>query len=101
MPTSSPVLQALVGHCGAWRANFTGLLNSIALKELQALLDYFQTNTAALRQPPTNLDQLAEAVQLHKKLTQEKASIQARFEPLQDKYRTLEKFEVGSTKTPF
>lgn len=87
-------LQALVGHCEAWRANFTGLLNSIALKELQALHDYFQTNTAALRQSPTTLDMLAEAVQLHKKLSQEKPAIQARFEPLSEKYRTLEKFEV-------
>ena len=87
-------LQALVGHCEAWRANFTGLLNAIALKELQALHEYFQSNTAALRRPPTTLDKLAEAVQLHRKLTLDKPSIQARFEPLHDKYRTLEKFEV-------
>ena len=98
LPTASEAsdhgLQALVGHCEAWRANFTGLLNSIALKELQALHDYFQTNMAALRQPPTNLDMLAEAVQLHKKLSHERPAIQARFEPLNEKYRTLEKFEV-------
>ena len=89
------MLQALVGHCEAWRANFTGLLNSIALKELQALHEYFVTNTAALRRPPTTLDMLAEAVQLHRKLTLDKPAIEARFEPLHDKYRTLEKFEVG------
>ncbi len=83
-----------MGHCESWRANFTGLLNSIALKELEALHEYFQSNMAALRRPPTTLDKLAEAVQLHRKLTLDKAAIQARFEPLHDKYRTLEKFEV-------
>ena len=83
-----------MGHCEAWRANFTGLLNAIALKELQALHEYFHSNTAALRRPPTTLDKLAEAVQLHRKLTLDKPSFQARFEPLHDKYRTLEKFEV-------
>lgn len=88
------LVQALVGHCEAWRANFTGLLNSIALKELQALHEYFETNSAALRRQPTNLDTLAEAVQLHRKLTLDKPAIQARFEPLHDKYHTLEKFEV-------
>lgn len=90
------MLQALVGHCEAWRANFTGLLNTIALKELQALHEYFQSNTAALRRPPTDLDKLAEAVQLHRKLTLDKPSIQARFGPLHDKYHTLEKFEVAA-----
>ena len=88
------VKQALVGHCEAWQANFTGLLNSIALKELQALHEYFETNSAALRRPPTNLDTLAETVQLHRKLALDKPAIQARFEPLHDKYHTLEKFEV-------
>ena len=88
------LLQALVGHCEAWRANFTGLLNSIALRELRALHEYFESNTAALRRPPSNLDTLAEAVQLHRKLTLDKPAIQARFDPLHDKYRTLEKFEV-------
>lgn len=89
------VIQALVGHCEAWRANFTGLLNSIALKELHALHEYFESNSAALRRPPTNLDTLAEAVQLHRKLTLDKPAIQARFQPLHDKYHTLEKFEVS------
>ncbi|KAL0040883.1 hypothetical protein WJX79_008591 [Trebouxia sp. C0005] len=90
-----PLKQALVGHCEAWRANFTGLLNAIALRELQALHEYFQSNTAALRRPPIDLDKLAEAVQLHRKLTLDRPSIQARFEPLHDKYRTLEKFEMS------
>ena len=91
------VLQALVGHCEAWRANFTGLLNSIALRELHALHEYFESNSAALRRPPSNLDTLAEAVQLHRKLTLDKPAIQARFDPLHDKYCTLEKFEVRLT----
>lgn len=40
------------------------------------------------------MDQLAETVQLHKRLVDEKPKTIARFDPLRDKYRVLEKFEV-------
>jgi hypothetical protein len=42
------------------------------------------------------LDQLAVALALQKQLLGEKALIEARFGPLQDKYNLLAKFEVIS-----
>ena len=88
-------VQSLVAHCEAWQNKFTGLLNAIALKEPQTLHEYFRSNGQNLKRVPTDLDKLAGLVQLHKRLTLEKASIEARFEPLHEKYRTLEKFEVS------
>ena len=88
-------VQSLVAHCEAWQNKFTGLLNAIALKELQTLHEYFRSNGQNLKRVPTDLDKLAGLVQLHKRLTLEKASVEARFEPLHEKYRTLEKFEVS------
>jgi dynein heavy chain len=66
----------------------------MARAELESLQSYFASNTAALSAPPVNLDVLAESVNLWKKLVEERASVEAHFEPLQDKYKTLEKFEV-------
>lgn len=90
----APLKQALVGHCEAWVAKFTGLLNQLAAAELQELHDYFMKNTRALQRTPGNLDQLAENVNLQRKLVSEKESIEARFEPLQDKYKTLRSYDV-------
>ncbi|KAK9823872.1 hypothetical protein WJX72_006072 [[Myrmecia] bisecta] len=87
-----PLKQALCGHCDAWKDKFTGLLNAIALRELNALHEYFKTNTAALKRVPTDLERLAEAVQLQRRLVAEKPAIEGRFEPLRDKYRALARF---------
>lgn len=85
-----------MGHCEAWAIKFTGLLNSIAHRELQSLHDYFRMNGATLKRVPADLDALADAVNLHRRLIGEKPGIEARFEPLNEKYRTLEKFQVGA-----
>ena len=78
-------VQSLVAHCEAWQNKFTSLLNATALKELQTLHEYFRSNGQNLKRVPTDLDKLA-------------ASIEARFEPLHEKYRTLEKFEVSQSQ---
>lgn len=57
-------------------------------------LDFCRSNLEALSKVPQNLDQLADAVGLHRRLVEEKAKTAARFDPLRDKYRVLEKFEV-------
>lgn len=73
-----PLKQALVGHCEAWVRRFTGLLHQLAAKELNSIHEYFVSNTQALAVAPVNLDQLAESVNLQKKLVSEKKSIAAR-----------------------
>ncbi|CAD7695690.1 unnamed protein product, partial [Ostreobium quekettii] len=90
-----PLKQALVGHCEAWTSRFTGLLHSLADTELNAIHDYFRSSTEALARSPTNLDQLAEGVNLQRRLVEEKHSVTARFEPLRERYRALERFEVS------
>lgn len=94
---SAPLKQTLVSHCEVWIGKFTGLLNSLAKTELLDVLNYFQTNTETLENPPSNLDMLAESVKLHRNIVEEEADIKARFAPLEDKYKTLEKFDVPIT----
>lgn len=77
-----PLKQMLVGHCEQWVQKFTGLLNQLAAQELSALHDHFQQNAAALAVVPLNMDQLAEVVNLHRRLADEKKKTEMRFEPL-------------------
>jgi dynein heavy chain len=77
-----PLKQTLIGHCDLWKQKLMSLLNQIADRELRALHDYFRTNLEGLRHPVTNLDQLAEAVNLNRRLLEEKARTAGRFEPL-------------------
>lgn len=90
----APLKHSLVTHCEGWVAKFTGLLNSIAAAELKDLHEYFMRNTRALQRTPGNLDQLAESVNLQRRLVAEKEATEARFEPLQEKYNTLKKYDV-------
>ena len=77
-----PLKQALSSHCDLWRTKLTGLLNRQAGAELRALHDTFKSGLEALAAAPGDLAALAEAVALHTKLADDRARIQARFEPL-------------------
>lgn len=90
-----PLKQALVGHCEAWTTRFTGLLHRLADTELKSIHEYFRKNAEALSSSPTNLDQLAEGVNLQRKLIDEKRQMTSRFEPLREKYNVLDRFEVS------
>ena len=93
-----PLKQSLLGHCEAWVEKFTGLLNATASAELNDLYKYFKSHSAALAEPPKNLEQLADNVNLLKRLIAEKEETKDRFLPMQQKYRLLEKFEVPITE---
>jgi len=90
----SPLKQSLVGQCEEWVSKFTQLLNNLSLQELRDIHQHFATNTLLLQRPLLNLDQLAEMVNLQSKLVDEREMMEARFQPLHDKYTTLEKFNV-------
>ena len=92
--------QTLVGHCELWINKFTGLLNSIAQRELAALHTYFATGTASLKRGPATLEQLAMQLTLQKQLVSERAATEARFRPLREQYQVLEKFEVSPFSQP-
>lgn len=44
--------QAILGHCEVWTAKFTGLLNTLAQRELVDVAEYIRASTAALQQQP-------------------------------------------------
>ena len=90
----APLKTSLVSHCESWVKKFTGLLNNIAQAELKSMQDYFEGHKTSLAKQPLNLDMLAESVNLLRRLIEEKPQVEARFEPLREKYKTLEKFEV-------
>ena len=94
----SPLKASLLSHCEGWVDKFTGLLNTTALTELNDLYHYFDSNSAILSEPPKNLEQLADNVNLHKRLIAEKDDTEARFQPMKDRYKLLEKFEVPVTE---
>ncbi|WIA33430.1 hypothetical protein OEZ86_006562 [Tetradesmus obliquus] len=89
-----PLKQTLTAHCELWKTKLTGLLNNLAAAELRSLHEYFKSNLEALSKTSQDLEQLAEAVGLHRRLVEEKGKTAARFDPLRDKYFVLEKFEV-------
>jgi len=86
--------SALVSHCQQWQSKLTNLLHHNANSELQSLHEYFVSNTAKLQQKPEVLDKLAEGIKLLQKLQAEAPTVDARFEPLEDTYQCLDKFDV-------
>ena len=91
----APLKAKIVDHCVQWQKKFTNLLNSIAASELKALHEMFSLNTQKLRTKVTGLDHLARSLGLLKQLQTDLGATEARFAPLQQQYKVLEKFEVS------
>lgn len=89
-----PLKQSLINHCVGWVQRFTSLLHRLALTELQNIHQYFKKHTQALTEKPQNLEDLSNAVNLHRQLREEERETEARFDPLRAKYSTLERFEM-------
>ncbi|CEL98551.1 unnamed protein product [Vitrella brassicaformis CCMP3155] len=86
--------QALVQHCQQWQSKLTGLLNQNALKELNALLDYFQINSKTLLEAPKTLDELRHHLTLFDKCKADIPSLEDRIQPVEDQYAKLAEFDV-------
>jgi dynein heavy chain len=93
----SPLKHALVAHCNEWQNKLTTLLNTNAKTDLNNLHKLFATNTAKLRTPPSNLDGLAESLDLLTQLQADIPNINSYFGPIRDQYKILEKYEVPIT----
>eukprot|EP00892_Ulva_mutabilis_P005742 jgi/Ulvmu1/353/UM001_0358.1 len=89
--TACGIMQTLVMHCEQWVTKFSLLLHEIASEELTSIYDFFTKNMAALRATPESLDDLATVVNLQRSLDAGQAAMAARFEPLQNMFRILEK----------
>lgn len=48
----NPHVQAIMSHCELWTAKFTGLLNTLAQRELVDVGEYLRASTAAQQQQP-------------------------------------------------
>jgi len=88
------IKKALVQHCVQWQSKLTGLLNQNALSDLRAIHQLFKSNTKKLLTQPTSLDHLSENIGCLKELIKDLPEIEARFEPLEEMYTALKKFEV-------
>ena len=93
----SPLKYSLISQCNQWQNKFTDLLNQMAIKELKALHDLFAQNSTKLKKTPKTLDELGESTTLLKRLQDDLPKIEARFDPVRQQYKTLEKFDVNVT----
>ena len=87
--------QETVNHCSEWQQMFTALLNELALKDLNHVVDAIQSTTEKLMVLPTNLQELSRSVNLLKQQVTDLPEIHDLFEPIQAKYALLQKYEVA------
>ena len=85
---------SLVQHCVQWQQKLTTLLHRNATSELYALHDYIDNHTSSLEKPPTDLVQLSGGIGLVTTLKQETEDTKGRFDPIEDTYKCLDKFDV-------
>ncbi|KAJ1537343.1 Dynein heavy chain 2, axonemal, partial [Nowakowskiella sp. JEL0078] len=90
----SPLKHTLVSHCTQWQNKLTTLLNTNASTELWNLHDIFQKKSKQLRNPPPDLDQLADSLALLTQLQGDLPNFEAQFAPIHEQYQILEKYEV-------
>jgi dynein heavy chain len=95
----SVLKTALVKHCVEWQNKLTRLLNDNGCNELSSLQKMFQENTVELTTKPLNPDQLALKINLLADLHEKKEELEGAFEPLEQIYATLNKFDVQIPET--
>ncbi|RKP21179.1 hypothetical protein ROZALSC1DRAFT_20732 [Rozella allomycis CSF55] len=91
----SPLKHTLVAHCNQWQNKLTTLLNNNASSELKNLHQLFVNHTEKLKRIPTTLDELSESLNLLAQLKMDCASIESQFQPIQEMYQILEKYDVN------
>ncbi|BDA42104.1 Dynein heavy chain 2, axonemal [Coccomyxa sp. Obi] len=91
-----PLKQALVAHCEAWISKFTTLLSSLAMRELAELHAYVRSSSAELTQLLQTSPEAkeVEALELGKKILDEREGMQAKIEQLHGRFQLLEEAEV-------
>ena len=91
---SAPLKSSLKSHCEEWTRRFTTLLLETANEELADLYSHFESNTKELVTAPTNLDELAAKVDVHKRIMETKEETHGRFAPLRAVYASLHRMDV-------
>ena len=85
---------SLVEHCLGWQTRLTSLLNSIAEAELNSITSMLSKSTDILTKRPSSLDELSTSIHLLQDVQENGDTIVARFEPLEEMYQLLTKYEV-------
>jgi len=85
---------SLVSHCQQWQTKLTGLLHHNATTELMELHKLIDDTSEALVKVPDSLDALAESIKLLEKTVADKTVVEGKFEPTEDMYKCLDKFDV-------
>jgi hypothetical protein len=86
--------SALIDHCQQWQRHLTTLLNENASKELEELNNFMVSNSKLLVAPPQDLRSLSSSLTLLKDMKLQAPGVEARFQPLDDMYACLAKFDV-------
>ena len=88
---------SLVDHCLQWQTHLISLLNTIARKDLEGLHKKWEEDTITLTTKPLNLDELATAIKLLQSSRANANDTIASFDPIDEKYNTLKKFDLQVT----
>ncbi|XP_022235820.1 dynein heavy chain 2, axonemal-like [Limulus polyphemus] len=92
---NSPLKFAIQGHCVTWQQKLTSLLHSLALSKLKDLHSFMSTNSERLQKVPDTLQDLRFSIALYEQLKQEMEIKHAEFEPLNQQFVILNKYEVS------
>ncbi|ESP04959.1 hypothetical protein LOTGIDRAFT_184938 [Lottia gigantea] len=90
----SPLKYAIQTHCQQWQNKFTTLLSEISISKLKELNDFLKDNAEKVSKPPQTLDELGESLALWDKLNEDLKKTEEKFQPLQDQFGILDKYEV-------
>lgn len=91
----SPLKFSLLGHCQEWQNRFTSLLLKLASNTLNKLINYFDENTQKVMVPPETHYDLDTSNKLLESLQENLTSVQDQFDPLNNQFSVLQKYEVA------
>ena len=95
---SSLLKATLTDHCVQWQNKLLKLLNDNALQELKSIQGMFKENTETLESHSQTLEELGNKINLHKGCNAAQGETEARFEPVEEMYKVLARFEVPPTE---
>ncbi|KAI0228083.1 Dynein heavy chain 2, axonemal [Lamellibrachia satsuma] len=90
----SPLKFAILGHCQEWQNKFTSLLFEIATAKMRELHNYLVSNAQNVTKPPNTLDELGQSLELWEQLNNDRTSTESQFQPLNEQFEIMMKYEV-------
>eukprot|EP00392_Amoebophrya_sp_AT5.2_P008786 g8814.t1 len=91
----SSLKAALTEHCIDWQKKLTGLLNDNAIRDMNALYQYFADTSVVVLKVPENLNELRDGVALLTQSQNVLEATEARIGPIEAMYQKLAEFDVA------